>query len=69
MALRFSDDIMSGFTGLPLVDRSLSDLGVRSEASGKASPFFRHFEAHSGAYVTRNGGKVGRFPAAAVESS
>ncbi len=29
-------------------------LGGRSEASGKVSPFFRHFEAHSGDYVTKN---------------
>ena len=31
-----------------------------------ASPVFRNFEAHSGDYVTKNYGKMGRFAAAAV---
>jgi hypothetical protein len=46
---------------------SLSDLGNRSEAGGKPSPFFRSFEAHSGNYATKKIGKMGRFPTAAVD--
>jgi hypothetical protein len=60
---------VAGYSGEFLPLRSLSDLGVRSEASEKSSPLFRHFEAHSGDYVTKNGGMMGRFPAAAVEST
>jgi transposase-like protein len=46
---------------------SLSDLGNRGEARGKASPFFRSFEEHSGSYATKKIGKMGRVPAAAVD--
>ena len=49
--------------------RSLSDLGVRSEASEESNPIFRDFEAHSGDYATRNRGKMGRFTTAAIASS
>jgi hypothetical protein len=52
---------------LVMYSRSLSDLGNRSEASGKSSPFFRSFEAHSGNYATKKIGKMGRFPIAAVD--
>ena len=47
--------------------RRLSDYGGRSEASGESSSFFRSFEANSGDYLTRMSGKMGRFPAAAVD--
>ena len=50
------------------VVRSLSALGNRSEASGKSSPLFRSFEAHSENYATKKIGKMGRFPIAAVDS-
>ena len=46
---------------------SLSDLEVRSEASGGSRLFFRSFEANSGSYLTKMIGKIDRFPAAAVE--
>jgi hypothetical protein len=49
--------------------RSLSDLGVRREASGRARTNCHDFEAHSGSYATRNRDDLGRSPAAAVESS
>jgi hypothetical protein len=49
--------------------RSLSDLGVRSEADGRVRTKRHDFEAHSGSYATRNRGDLGRSPAAAVESS
>jgi hypothetical protein len=46
---------------------SLSDLGNRSEARGKSSPFFRSFEAHSENYATKKIGEMGWFPIAAVD--
>jgi hypothetical protein len=60
---------------------SLTDLGNRSEACGKSSPFFRSFEAqglprdtyfvscfgYSGDYATKKIGKMGRFPTATVD--
>jgi len=46
-----------------------SDSGVRSETIGKASPFFRHVEAHGGATQRKMAEERGRFPAVAVESS
>ena len=46
---------------------SLSDLEVRSEASGGSRLLFRSFEANSGSYLTKMIGKIDRFPAAAVE--
>ena len=46
---------------------SLSDLEVRSEASGGSRLFFRSFEANSGSYLTKMIGKIDRFPAAAVK--
>ncbi|VUX55708.1 protein of unknown function [uncultured Woeseiaceae bacterium] len=64
--------------------RSLSDLGDRSEASGKRRTVFRSFEAHttagmqeversrmpepSGFYVTKRIEKMDLFPVAAVDS-
>ena len=44
---------VAGYSGEFLPLRSLSDLGVRSEASEKSSPLFRHFEAHSDDYVMK----------------
>ena len=49
--------------------RSLSDLGDRSEPSGRARPFFRSFEENSRSYLTRRIGKMGRYPAGAVDQS
>ncbi len=47
---------------------SLSDLGNRSEASGKSRTDFRPFEANSGNYLTKMIGTMDRFPTAAVGS-
>ncbi len=52
--------------------RRLSDLGDRSEDGGKSSLVFRLFERsaeaeHSGDYVTKTSGKIGRFPITAVD--
>jgi hypothetical protein len=49
--------------------RSLSDLGDRSEASGKLRADFRGFEVHSGDYVPKNRGNMHQFSAAAVHQS
>jgi NAD(P)-dependent dehydrogenase (short-subunit alcohol dehydrogenase family) len=43
----------------PLELRALSDLGDRSEASGKSRPDFRVFEVHSGVYVPKKTRKYG----------
>jgi hypothetical protein len=49
--------------------RSLSDLGVRSEASGKLRIVFRPFEANGGFHLTKMAGKIDQFNAAAVGQS
>ena len=50
------------FCFLTTYTRSLSDLGVRSEASGKSSRIFPNFEAHSGATQREIGGNWADFP-------
>ncbi|MGH8653123.1 MAG: hypothetical protein ACREYE_13580, partial [Gammaproteobacteria bacterium] len=47
----------------------LSDLGDRSETSGKSRTAFRSFEANSAFYLTKMIGKMDRFPTAVVDSS
>ncbi len=47
--------------------RRLSDLGDRNEDGGKSSLVFRLFEEHSGDYVTKTSGEIGRFPITAVD--
>jgi len=49
--------------------RSLSELGDRSEPSGRARSVFRSFEENSRSYLTRRIGKLGRCPAGAVDQS
>ncbi len=46
---------------------SLSDLGDRSEASGKLRADFRGFEVHSGVYVPKKRGNMDHFNAVAAD--
>ena len=62
---RVLGDILKG-TGACLFLSSLSDLGARSEPSGRASPFFRSFEENSRSYLTKRIGKMGRYHTGAV---
>ena len=47
------DEQTSNTLSVISLSRSLSDLAVRSEASGRSRPVLREFEAHSGVYVTK----------------
>ena len=73
LAVELEPPLFELFDNLPVFEacqsRSLSDLGDRSEASGKWRTVFRSFEANSGDYLTKMIGKMDPFPTAAVDSS